>query len=60
MTIKKYSEEEIKHLKDQTDYDRLKKMTDEEIEENSRTDEDSLTPSDDDLKKFKKVKKDGK
>lgn len=60
MTIKKYSEEEIKQLEDQTDYDRLKKMTDEEIEENSRTDEDSLTPSDDELKKFKKVKKDGK
>ncbi|WAK01213.1 hypothetical protein [Methylobacter sp. YRD-M1] len=60
MTIKKYSEEEIKQLEDQTDYDRLKKMTDEEIEENSRTDEESLTPSDDDLKKFKKVKKDGK
>lgn len=60
MTIKKYSEEEIKQLEDQTEYDRLKKMTDEEIEENSRTDEDSLTPSDDDLKKFKKVKKDGK
>lgn len=60
MTIKKYSEEEIKQLEDQTDYDRLKKMTDEEIEENSRTDEDSLTPSDDALKKFKKVKKDGK
>ncbi|MCL7422007.1 MAG: hypothetical protein M8364_13995 [Methylobacter sp.] len=60
MTIKKYSEEEIKQLRDRTDYDRLKKMTDEEIEENSRTDEDSLTPSDDDLKKFKKVKKDGR
>lgn len=60
MTIKKYSEEEIKQIKDQTDYDRLKEMTDEEIEENSRTDEDSLTPSDDDLKKFKKVKKDGR
>jgi len=60
MTIKKYSEEEIKQLEDQTDYDRLKKMADEEIEENSRTDEDSLTPSDDGLKKFKKVKKDGK
>jgi len=57
MSIKKYTEEELKELKDKTDYDRLKEMTDEEIEENSQTDKDSESPTDEQLEKFKKVKK---
>jgi len=57
MSIKKYTEEELKELKDKTDYDRLKEMTDEEIEENSQTDQDSESPTDEQLEKFKKVKK---
>ena len=57
MSIKKYTEEELKKLNDETDYDRLKDMSDEEIEENAKKDKDSATPSDEQLDKFKKVKK---
>ena len=60
MSTKKYTEEELKKLKDETDYERLDSMTNEEIEENSKSDPDSLSPSDEDLAKFKKVKKNGK
>ncbi|MBP7546547.1 MAG: hypothetical protein KA754_01190 [Corallincola sp.] len=57
--MKKYTEEQLKHMQDKTDYDRLENMTEDEVEENSVIDEDSLTPSDADLAKFKKVKNDG-
>lgn len=57
MNIKKYTKEEIEALQDKTDYDRLKKLSEEEIEALSESDPDSLTPSDEDFKKFKKVKK---
>ena len=60
MSDKKYTEEQVKGLEDKTDYDRLKDMTDEEIEENSETDPDSLSPTDEQMKKFKKVAKDEK
>lgn len=60
MAIKKYTEEEIRKLKDKTDYERLKSMTEDEIEKNSEIDKDSKTPSEEELKKFKKVKKSGK
>ncbi len=59
MTIKKYTEEELKKLKDETDYQRLRDMSEEEIEEGSKKDPDSRSPSDDQLKKFKKVGKNG-
>jgi len=59
MSIKKYTEEELKKIKDETDYERVNNMSDEEIEKNSQSDEDSLTPTDEQLKKFKKVKKNG-
>jgi len=55
MIEKKYTEEEAKKLEDKTDYERLEKMTEEEIEENSRSDVDALTPTEEQLKKFKKV-----
>ena len=58
MAIKKYTKEELKKLKDQTEYERLDEMSEEEIEEGSKSDPDSLTPTNDDLSKFKKVKKD--
>lgn len=58
MTSKIYTEEEIKKLKDKTDYERLKNMTDEEIERNAESDPDSPTPTDEQLKKFKRVKPD--
>ena len=59
MPTKKYPDEELKKVKDKTDYNRVNNMTDEEIEENATTDEDSKTPTDEELKKFKKVKKNG-
>ena len=55
MCIKKYTEEELKKLKDNTDYEKVGDLTDEEIEEGSESDPDSLAPSEDELKKFKKV-----
>ncbi len=42
-----------------TDYERLKKMTEEEIEENAKTDPDAPLLTDEDLKKFKKIKQKG-
>lgn len=39
-----------------TDYERLKKMTEEEIKRNAEEDEDLPLQSDEDLKRFKKVK----
>ena len=59
MPTKKYPDKELKKVKDKTDYSRVNNMTDEEIEENATTDDDSKTPTDEDLKKFKKVKKNG-
>jgi hypothetical protein len=56
MTIKKYTEEELEQLEDRTNYERLDKMSQEEVESNSLSDEDCITPSENDLKKFKKVK----
>jgi hypothetical protein len=38
-----------------TDYDRLKKFTEKEIEENAASDPDAPLLSDEDLKKFKRV-----
>jgi len=58
MVIKRYTEDELKKIKDRTDYERLKNMSEEEIEENSKSDPDALTPTDEQLEKFKKVKKD--
>jgi hypothetical protein len=60
MTEKIYSEEEIKKLKDKTNYAHLKKMTEEEIEKNAESDPDALPPTDEQMKKFKKVKPDEK
>ncbi|MEW5755047.1 MAG: hypothetical protein AB1810_01975 [Pseudomonadota bacterium] len=38
-----------------TDYERLKKMTEEEIEKNAKDDPDAPLQSDEDLKRFKRV-----
>ncbi len=56
MTIKKYSKEEIKETEDKTDYQRVKSMSDEEIEKNAQEDPDALPLTDEQIKKFKKVK----
>lgn len=59
MADKKYTESEVKNLEDKTDYERLNNMTEEEIERNSNSDPDALTPTEEQMKKFKKVKKNG-
>ncbi|WP_096087786.1 hypothetical protein [Agaribacterium haliotis] len=38
-----------------TDYERLKNMTEEEVEDNAKSDPDAPLLSDEDLKKFKRV-----
>jgi len=60
MNEKTYTEEELKKLKSKTDYERLKNMTDEEIEQAAKDDPDSYLPTDEELKKFKRVNPNGK
>lgn len=60
MPDKKYTEKEAKALDDKTDYARLKAMTEQEVEENSESDPDALSPTDEQMKKFRKVGKDAK
>ena len=57
MTIKKITPEEAKNLKGKTDWEEVDKLTDEEIEEAAKSDPDSALPSDEELKKFKRVNK---
>jgi hypothetical protein len=60
MTDKSYTLEELKKLKSQSDYARLKNMTDEEIQQAAKCDPDSALPTDEELKKFKRVHPDEK
>ncbi|GAB2522834.1 hypothetical protein [Microbulbifer agarilyticus] len=55
MCIKKYTEEELKKLKDKTDYEKVDELTEAEVEEGAELDPDSLTPSDEELGNFQKV-----
>ncbi|WP_036534354.1 hypothetical protein [Oceanobacter kriegii] len=57
--IVRYSKEDLKKLKGKTDHDRVSRTTDEEIEEQVKNDPDSYLPTDEELKLFKKVNKDG-
>lgn len=57
MTIKKFTKEELEKMKDLTDYERLQTMTEEEIEEAAKSDPDVPHLSEEELKKFKKVKR---
>ena len=54
MTIEKYTREEIEKLKDRSDVERLKNMTEEEIEEGAKADPDNPPLTDEQLKKFKR------
>lgn len=56
MTIKRVSAEEAKRIKGTTDWERIDKLTDAEIEEAARNDPDSALPTDEELKQFKRVK----
>jgi len=55
MSEKTYTLEDLKKLNRKTDYERLKNMTDEEIEKAAKEDPDSALPTDEELKKFKRV-----
>ena len=54
MTIEKYTKDELENLKDRSDIERLKNMTDEEIEEAAKSDPDNPPLADEQLKKFKR------
>ena len=56
MTIKKHTKEEIDKMDDKTDYDRVNKMSEEDIVDNAKSDPDAPLQSEADLKKFKRVK----
>lgn len=55
MAIKRYTQRELEKMKDLTDYERLKNMSEEEIIENAKSDPDVQILSEEELKKFKKV-----
>ncbi len=54
MTIEKHTKDELKKLKDRSDTDRLKNMTEDEIDEAAKSDPDNPPLTDEQLKKFKK------
>jgi len=54
MTIEKYTKDELKKLKDRSDIERLKNMTDEEIEEAAKSDSENPPLTDEQLEKFKR------
>jgi len=56
MTTKRYKKEELEKLKDRTDYARVKRMTEDEIRRNAESDPDAPLQSDEDLKRFERVK----
>jgi hypothetical protein len=57
MVIKKYTREEIEKLEDRTDYDRLKKITEDEIRKNAESDPDAPLQSKSDLENFKPARR---
>lgn len=57
MGIKKYTKEEIEKMEDKTDYERLKKITEDEIRKNAESDPDAPLQSESDLENFKPARK---
>ncbi len=57
MTTRKYTKEEIEQMEDLTDYERVNSMSEEEIKKNAESDPDAPLQSEEDLKKFRRVKK---
>lgn len=57
MVIKKYTKEQIEQMEDKTDYERLKKMTDNEIRRNAESDPDVPLQSETDLENFKPARR---
>lgn len=54
MAIVRYTKEELKKMKGKTDEERLKNISEEELEKAAKADPDSDWPSEEELKKFKK------
>jgi hypothetical protein len=54
MAIVRISQEEARHIKGDTDAEKLRQKTDEEIEEAARNDPDSALPTEEQLKEFKR------
>lgn len=52
-----YTKDEIKKKQGKTDYDKLRKTTDKDIENQVKNDPDSVIPTPEELEKFKPVKK---
>ncbi len=56
MPKKPHTKKDIEKMKDLTDYERVRNMTEEEIEKNAESDPDAPLQSEEDLKRFKRVK----
>ena len=56
MATKRYKKGDMEKLEDRTDYERVKKMTEDEIRRNAESDPDAPLQSDEDLKRFERVK----
>ncbi len=54
MAIIRITQEEARHRKGETDLERVRQKTDEEIEEAARNDPDSALPTEEELKEFKR------
>jgi len=54
MAIVQYTQEELEKMKGETNEERLKNMTEEEIEEGAKSDPDNPPLTDEQLKKFKR------
>lgn len=55
MAIKKISADEAKKIKGKTDWEKVDDLSDEEIKEAVENDPDTVLPTDEELKKFKRV-----
>jgi hypothetical protein len=54
MTITRIKKEDLKHQKGDTDWERARQLSDEEIREAAKSDPDSSLPTDEELKEFKR------
>jgi hypothetical protein len=52
-----YTKDELKKKNGKTDFNKLRKTTDKDIEEQVKNDPDSVIPTDKELEEFKPVKK---
>lgn len=60
MAIKKVKSKEAKKIKGTTNWSEVDTLTDEQIEEAAREDEDTALPTDEELKEFRPVRKKNK